>query len=177
MATPDYLQQVIVSGRRDGERRAFGSRAKARWRPSVTSLVWASLDIVTVFLAWVVAARLRLDVPSDLRLLRVLPYIFHHSPHVAPLYVGWFAVCAVFFMRSYGALHATAVQKRPARATHDGPVHVYRGPDPLRHAVCVTQSCGLAAGRVHAGGDQYIAALHPARGLAAHRVSTVSRGN
>lgn len=104
MATPDYLQQVIVSGRRnvDGERRAFGARAKPRWRPSVTSLVWASLDIVTVFLAWMLAARLRLDIPSDLHAFRVLPYIFHHSPHVALAYVGWFAVCSVFFMRSYG---------------------------------------------------------------------------
>ena len=104
MATPDYLQQVIVSGRRSagGERRAFGARAKPRWRPSVTSLVWASLDVVTVFLAWMLAARLRLDVPSDLRVLRVLPYIFRHSPHVALAYVGWFAICSVFFMRSYG---------------------------------------------------------------------------
>ncbi len=105
MATPDYLQQVIVSGRRrrgGGERRAFGSRSKPSWRPSASSLVWSSLDLLTVFLAWMLALRLRLNVPAGTHLLHVLPYIFRHSPHVSVIYVGWFAVCTVFFMRSYG---------------------------------------------------------------------------
>ncbi len=104
MATPDYLQQVIVSGRRrtEGDRRAFGGRASARWRPSVTSLVWSALDVVTIFLAWIFALRLRATVPSDVHLFGVLPYILRLSPPVAPLYIGGFAVGVVFFMRSYG---------------------------------------------------------------------------
>ena len=104
MATPDYLQQVIVSGRRRaaGDRRALGSRAGAHWRPSVTSLVWSSLDILAVFLAWLLALRLRVSVPDGMRFWSVLPYLFQNSPHVAPLYVGWFGICVVFFTRSYG---------------------------------------------------------------------------
>ena len=49
MATPDYLQQVVVSGRRQRCRRAGQVRRAAVFkRPSVTSLVWAStLDMLT----------------------------------------------------------------------------------------------------------------------------------
>ena len=104
MATPDYLQQVIVSGRRgaDGARRSIGARATTQWRPSVTSLVWSSLDLVAVFLAWLIALRLRETIPPNVHFFRVLPYLLMHSPHVTPLYVGWFGVCVVFFTRSYG---------------------------------------------------------------------------
>ena len=104
MATPDYLQQVIVSGRRSarGERRAFGTRASAQWRPSVASLVVSSLDVVTIFVAWLLALWLRSDVPPEVHFFHVLPYILTHSPTVTPLYIGGFALCAVFFMRSYG---------------------------------------------------------------------------
>ena len=104
MATPDYLQQVIVSGRRrtEGERRAFGGRTSARWRPSVTSLVWSALDIMSIFLAWIFALWLRATVPADVHWFMVLPYILRLSPPVAPLYIGGFAIGVVFFMRSYG---------------------------------------------------------------------------
>ena len=104
MATPDYLQQVVVSGRQRqaGDRRAFGSRASVLWRPSVTSLVWSTLDLLSVFVAWVLALRLRLSIPKNLQSTSVLAYLFRHSPHVGLLYAGWFAICVVFIMRSYG---------------------------------------------------------------------------
>lgn len=104
MAIPDYLQQVIVSGRRRPahDRRAFGSRATAQWRPSVASLVWSGLDVITIFLAWLVAMGLRLEIPARVHFYSVIPYILRHSPGIAWLYVAYFAVCVVFFMRSYG---------------------------------------------------------------------------
>ncbi len=48
MAAPDYLQQVIVSGKKVGGRRTSAARRGIFQRPSVTSLVWATLDLMTV---------------------------------------------------------------------------------------------------------------------------------
>ena len=104
MATPDYLQQVIVSGRKRGghDRRAYSTRFGIFRRPSVTSLVWASLDVMTVILAGVLALRLRVVLPKEIPAASVLPRLIHSSPNMLFFYVGWFAVCVVFFTRSYG---------------------------------------------------------------------------
>ncbi len=58
VATPDYLQQVIISGRKraGNGRRASSTRVGLFRRPSVTSLVWASLDLMTVAVAGVMAS-------------------------------------------------------------------------------------------------------------------------
>ncbi len=48
MATPDYLQQVIVSGRRRAGAHSRDSQRGFLQRPSVSSLIWASLDMLTV---------------------------------------------------------------------------------------------------------------------------------
>jgi exopolysaccharide biosynthesis polyprenyl glycosylphosphotransferase len=103
MATPDYLQQVIVSGRARAteDRRVGGSLGLFR-RPSVTSMVWASLDILTVVVAAIVALRIRVVLPSQVPALYVVPKLIHSSPRMLFFYIGWFAVCLVFFTRSYG---------------------------------------------------------------------------
>ena len=109
MATPDYLQQVVISGRRRG--RGTGSARLGLFeRPSVTSLVWAALDLLTVIVAWLIAMRfrslfpLRFDQHTDFSLL------MQQSTPMVGLYVGWFALCLILLARSYG-LHG-AIQSQ-----------------------------------------------------------------
>ena len=104
MATPDYLQQVIVSGNKyagSGRRISEADTGLFR-RPSVTSSVWASLDMLTVVVAAMLALRFRVVTPPDVSTLHVLPHLIQSSPNLLPFYVGWFGVCVVFFTRSYG---------------------------------------------------------------------------
>ncbi len=104
MATPDYLQQVIVSGRTHAGNSRRESAAESGWfrRPSVTSSVWASVDMLTVVVAAMLALRFRVVTPPDVSTLHVLPHLLHSSPGLLPFYIGWFGICLVFFTRSYG---------------------------------------------------------------------------
>jgi exopolysaccharide biosynthesis polyprenyl glycosylphosphotransferase len=104
MATPDYLQQVIVSGRKHVGRGKRGSRANTGLfrRPSVTSTVWATLDMLTVAVAAILALRFRVDTPSTVSTLHIVPHLIHSSPKLLIFYVVWFGVCLIFFTRSYG---------------------------------------------------------------------------
>src|SRR3984957_3684964 len=104
MATPDYLQQVILSGRNHAGsgRRPSAAETGLFRRPSITSTVWASLDMLTVVVAAVLALRFRVDTPPDVSTLHVLPHLIHSSPNLLFFYIGWFGVCLVFFTRSYG---------------------------------------------------------------------------
>lgn len=104
MATPDYLQQVIVSGRARTatDRRTASSRLGLFRRPSVTSLVWASLDVLTVIIASILALRIRTVLPAEVPTLYVVPHLIQSTPQMLFFYVGWFAVCLVFLTRSYG---------------------------------------------------------------------------
>jgi exopolysaccharide biosynthesis polyprenyl glycosylphosphotransferase len=104
MATPDYLQQVIVSGRKHaggGRRTSVGVFGVFR-RPSITSSVWASVDMLTVVVAAMLALRFRVETPADVSTLKVLPHLIQSSPNLLPFYIGWFGVCLIFFTRSYG---------------------------------------------------------------------------
>ena len=103
MATPDYLQQVIVSGRRRRSGgRTMSSRAGLFQRPSVTSLVWASLDMLTALVAGAIALRFRLNVPEDSHAISMFPQLLHRQPHIMFLYLIFFGFCLVVFSRSYG---------------------------------------------------------------------------
>jgi len=103
MATPDYLQQVIVSERKfaGNGRRASRAGGGIFRRPSITSTVWASLDLVTVVIAALVALRFRVQPPADVSTLRVLPHLIKSSPNLLPFYIGWYGICLIFFTRSY----------------------------------------------------------------------------
>src|SRR5271170_8375116 len=104
MATPDYLQQVIVSaGNHSGSSRR-GFSAESGWfrRPSVASSVMASVDILTVVVAAMLALRFRVVTPPEVSTLHVLPHLIQSSPGLLPFYIGWFGICLVFFTRSYG---------------------------------------------------------------------------
>ena len=103
MATPDYLQQVIVSGRRNGSGRANSARTSMfQRRPSITSLIFASLDMLTVLVASVLALRLRMDHGSGHAMLAGSSSILHSTPPISFVYLLWFGIILVFFTRSYG---------------------------------------------------------------------------
>jgi exopolysaccharide biosynthesis polyprenyl glycosylphosphotransferase len=104
MATPDYLQQVIVSGTNhtgSGRRTSAADSGLFR-RPSITSSVWATVDMLTVAVAAMLALRFRVVTPSDVSTLHVLPHLIQSSPNLLFFYIGWFGVCLIFFTRSYG---------------------------------------------------------------------------
>jgi exopolysaccharide biosynthesis polyprenyl glycosylphosphotransferase len=104
MATPDYLQQVIVSGRKNVG--SSGKRSSTVFgifqRPSVTSLVWASLDLLTALVAGGVAFRIRAVMPAFMSGVKVAAQLLPTSPGVQISYMCWFALCLIFISRSYG---------------------------------------------------------------------------
>ncbi len=130
MATPDYLQQVIVSGRKRsaGERRASARQTGWLWRPSVTTLVWSWLDLMTVFVAWIVALRLRAVVPQDTGTLEAIQELLQSAPRMTVAYTGWFAVCLIFVTRSHGMY---------------GPIQNRSGLHEIRMTVQATLTAGL----------------------------------
>lgn len=104
MATPDYLQQVIISARARAtrDRRTYSTRFGLFRRPSVTSMVWASLDLLTVLVATLLALRVRVELPADVASLSVVPRLIASEPRALFLYIGWFTACLIFLTRSYG---------------------------------------------------------------------------
>ena len=84
------------------ERRRSERRSGWLWRPSVTSAIWSSLDVMTVFVAWIVALRLRVDIPAGTPMLGMMPHLLRSAPRMTTAYVAWFAVCLVVVTRSQG---------------------------------------------------------------------------
>jgi len=128
MATPDYLQQVIVSGRRSGSGRANASRKGLFQRPSVTSLVWASLDLLTVLVATFMALRMRMTSAGGHRVLHLIPILIDTIPKAWGIYLLWYAAALIFFTRSYGLY---------------GPIQNRSGLHELRMTVQATMTAGL----------------------------------
>jgi len=101
MATPDYLEQVVISGRaraESGRSVDFG----IFHRPSVTSLIWATADLVTVAIATILALRFRVTVPNEVQAISLPVYLFHSAPAILLVYVAWFGLLLVILARSYG---------------------------------------------------------------------------
>ena len=101
MATPDYLQQVLVSGRRRRLRGVAGASSDIFQRHSVNSLIWALLDMLTVVAAGLMAARIRSREPGS-HGAALFPHFFVVAPRVDLLYLLWFGVCLILITRSYG---------------------------------------------------------------------------
>jgi len=99
MATPDYLEQVVVSGRsRPLPSESASPRFGRLYRPSVTSLFWATLDLLTIALATTLALHYRLGIPSDLH----AAHTYLHDQRIMFLYITWFGLLVVVLSRSYG---------------------------------------------------------------------------
>ena len=103
MATPDYLDQVIISARtRQAARPGQRSRTGIFYRPSVSSLVWATLDVVTVAIAAVLALSFRTSVPDYVRVSSVMPFFLHAAHKDVLAYMALYGVMVVALARSYG---------------------------------------------------------------------------
>jgi exopolysaccharide biosynthesis polyprenyl glycosylphosphotransferase len=103
MATPDALDHVVISGRKWAASEVTPSvRPGLFHRPSVTSLIWAMLDLATVVVATLLAMRLRVVVPSGQQLLLQPTYLLHTTSPALFLYIAWFGLLLIVFMRSYG---------------------------------------------------------------------------
>ncbi len=148
MATPDYLQQVVISGRRQGAGRANSVRRGLFRRPSVTSLVWATLDMLTVLVSAVMAVRVRIGNPDTNQAFSMIPTILHHSPTSWPLYLLGFGVALVIITRSRGLY---------------GPIQNRSG----LHEQRMTVEASLTAGLLLCG------ALYLSRGVAVSRVVVI----
>ena len=147
MATPDYLQQVVVSGRRHGSGRANSARRGVFQRPSVTSLVWATLDALTAAVAAVMAIRLRVRSPNH-QVFSMLPEILANAPKIWLVYLAWFSIALVLITRSYGLY---------------GPIQNRSGLHELRITVQATFTAGLLL----------CGALYLSRGIAVSRAVVV----
>ena len=67
-------------------------------RPSVTSLFWATLDLLTIALATAMALHFRVGIPSDLH----TAHTYLHQQRIMFLYIAWFGLLLVVLARSYG---------------------------------------------------------------------------
>jgi exopolysaccharide biosynthesis polyprenyl glycosylphosphotransferase len=65
-------------------------------------MIWASMDLMIVIVATILALRIRVVLPANINALEVVPHLIEVSPHSLFLYIGWFAVCVIFLTRSYG---------------------------------------------------------------------------
>ncbi len=103
MATPDYLDQVVISARtRQSSRPGQRSRMGLFYRPSVTSLVWAALDLFTVAIAAALALSFRTSVPDYVHFTATMPYFFGVTDKELLAYMGVYGVMVVLLARSYG---------------------------------------------------------------------------
>ena len=69
-------------------------------RPSVTSLFWAALDLLTVAIAAAIALRFRVGSPSDLHPAALPLYL--NAQRMMFVYMAWFGLLLVLLARSYG---------------------------------------------------------------------------
>jgi exopolysaccharide biosynthesis polyprenyl glycosylphosphotransferase len=72
------------------------------YRPSVTSLILAALDLLTVAVAAMLALRFRTAIPSDVHATLVPVYLLHTAQRVLMMYIAWYGLLLVILARSYG---------------------------------------------------------------------------
>lgn len=100
MAAPEYLQQAVIAGKRTGQSMSR-ARHGAYGRSSIPAVLWAMVDFATAMICGLVALRLRFaSSESSID-------IYHNLRHTASQsnflwYLGWFALCVVFFNRLHG---------------------------------------------------------------------------
>jgi exopolysaccharide biosynthesis polyprenyl glycosylphosphotransferase len=101
MTTPDYLQQVVISGRRKPSAAAVPGSTGAL-SPSVTSVIWAGLDFLSAIVGGLIAFRIRLIPESPSASETALAHLVATPPMVAVMYLLLFGVYLVVFSRVYG---------------------------------------------------------------------------
>jgi len=107
MTTPDYLQQVVISGRR---RTASAPGATGVLSPAVTGMIWAGLDFLTALVGGLIAYRIRSI--GDVSVASPEPgvHVVAMSVMEAVMYLLLFGVYLVFFSRVYGLYNSDQSQ-------------------------------------------------------------------
>ena len=101
MTTPDYLQQVVISGRRrSGTASAPG--ATGVMSPAVTGAVWAGLDFMSAMVGGLIAFRIRLITEAPKPVEVSVLHMVAIPPLVALMYLLLFGIYLVVFSRVYG---------------------------------------------------------------------------
>ncbi len=102
MSTREAVEQIRLI-----DRGRFAATAEPRsgtalfGRPSVTSAAWAALDIATTMIASLIALRFRSDVAESSGVLGT-GQLSTELWGAFGAYLAWFALCLIFFTRSYG---------------------------------------------------------------------------
>jgi exopolysaccharide biosynthesis polyprenyl glycosylphosphotransferase len=107
MATPDYLEQVVISSRTRRRARTVPRTSATASRPSVTSFIWVVLDCLSVIVAGLIAFRIRLAAPADPADGTLIQHIAGSNPIVLFLYLLLFSFYLVVFARIYGLYRST----------------------------------------------------------------------
>ncbi len=103
MTTPEYLEQVVVSNR--ARHREGVSGNGGRQRPSISSVVWAGLDITSALLAGLIAFHVRLD-PQVTARQGVLGELTQAAPLISVVMLLVFGVYLVLISRLLGLYRA-----------------------------------------------------------------------
>ena len=102
MTTPEYLEDAAVSNR--ARRQAAAGDGAGRQKPSISSIVWAGLDIASALLAGLLAFQIRLEnefsVPPG-----VVASIRHVAPRNIAITLLVFGVYLVLVSRLFGLYH------------------------------------------------------------------------
>ena len=102
MTTPDYLQQIVISGRQRRLNASASGAAGTLSQPGLTSIVWASFDFLSALLGGLIAFRLRLIPEGRVPAERVLAQLVPVQPAIALMFLLLFGVYLVIFARIYG---------------------------------------------------------------------------
>ena len=107
MATPDYIEQVVISRRSQRRSRPIAREGTSSVsRPSVVSLVWVGLDCMSVLIAGLIAFRIRLP-QAHVAEGTLIHQIAGPAPEVLFLYLMLFCMYLVVFARIYGLYRST----------------------------------------------------------------------
>ena len=100
MTTPDYLQQIVISGRRRAAT-ASAPGATGALSPSVTGAIWAALDFLSAIIGGLIAYRVRL-IADDPGTDFAGAHLVALPVSIALIYLCVFGVYLVIFSRVYG---------------------------------------------------------------------------
>ncbi|HEY1743260.1 MAG TPA: sugar transferase [Granulicella sp.] len=102
MTTPDYLQQIVISGRQRRLNASASGAAGTLSQPVLTTIVWASFDFLSALLAGSIAFKLRLILEDQAPVERVLANLVPVPPAIALMFLLLFGAYLIIFARIYG---------------------------------------------------------------------------
>jgi exopolysaccharide biosynthesis polyprenyl glycosylphosphotransferase len=101
MTTPDYLEQVVVSGY--SRTRAQSARLGDRYaEPLLTAALWSIADLCCAIVAGLIAFRIRLNPPVSSLHGTLLIRLEMRAPLISVAYLLLFGVYLIIFTRFYG---------------------------------------------------------------------------